>query len=151
MLRGPVEVFAFDQDGKVQLAAGTLLLIDNQIDQTTSTIRLKASFPNKDERLWPGEFVHARVLIEMLKDAVTIPSAAVQRNSQGLLAWVIKPDSTAENRPIVGGPTQNDMTVVKSGLKPGEQVVVSGQYRLKPGVKVQPTPAQEPPVQTSAQ
>jgi len=86
-----------------------------------------------------------------LKDAATIPSAAVQRNSQGLLVWVIKPDNTAENRPIIGGPTYKDMTVVKSGLKPGEQVVVSGQYRLKPGAKVQPTPIQGSPVQTSAQ
>jgi multidrug efflux system membrane fusion protein len=75
----------------------------------------------------------------------------VQRNPQGLLAWVIKPDNTAENRPITGGPTLNDMTVVKSGLKSGEQVVVSGQFRLRPGVKVQPTPMQGPPVQTSAQ
>jgi multidrug efflux system membrane fusion protein len=151
MAKGEVQVTALDQDNTHELGQGKLLLIDNQIDQTTSTIRLKASFPNKDERLWPGEFVHARVLSQTLKDAVTIPSAAVQRNSQGLLAWVIKPDSTAENRPIVGGPTQNDMTVVKSGLKPGEQVVVSGQSRLKPGVKVQPTLVQVPPVQTSAQ
>jgi multidrug efflux system membrane fusion protein len=151
MAKGEVQVAALDQDNTHELGQGKLLLIDNQIDQTTSTIRLKASFPNKEERLWPGEFVHARVLIDTLKDAVTMPSAAVQRNSQGLLAWVIKPDNTAENRPIVGGPSLNDMTVVKSGLKPGEQVVVSGQYRLKPGTKVQPTPMQAPPVQTSAQ
>jgi membrane fusion protein, multidrug efflux system len=151
MAKGEVQVAALDQDNTHELGQGKLLLIDNQIDQTTSTIRLKASFPNKDERLWPGEFVHARVLIETLKDAVTIPSAAVQRNSQGLLAWLIKPDNTAENRPIIGGPSLNDMTVVKSGLKPGEQVVVSGQYRLRPGVKVQTTPMQAPPVQTSAQ
>jgi multidrug efflux system membrane fusion protein len=151
MAKGEVQVAALDQDNTHELGQGKLLLIDNQIDQTTSTIRLKASFPNKDERLWPGEFVHARVLIETLKDAVTIPSAAVQRNSQGLLAWVIKPDNTVENRPIIGGPSLNDMTVVKSGLKPGEQVVVSGQFRLRPGVKVQPTPMQGPPVETSAQ
>jgi multidrug efflux system membrane fusion protein len=151
MAKGEVQVTALDQDYTHELGQGKLLLIDNQIDQTTSTIRLKASFPNEDERLWPGEFIHARVLIDTLKDAATIPSAAVQRNSQGLLAWVIKPDNTAENRPIIGGPTYKDMTVVKSGLKPGEQVVVSGQYRLKPGAKVQPTPMQEPPVQTSAQ
>jgi len=151
MAKGKVQVAALDQDNTHELSQGKLLLIDNQIDQTTSTIRLKASFPNKDERLWPGEFVHARVLIETLKDAVTIPSAAVQRNSQGLLAWVIKPDNTVENRPIIGGPSLNDMTVVKSGLKPGEQVVVSGQFRLRPGVKVQPTPMQGPPVETSAQ
>jgi len=151
MAKGEVQVAALDQDNTHELGQGKLLLIDNQIDQTTSTIRLKASFPNKDERLWPGEFVHARVLIETLKDAVTIPSAAVQRNSQGLLAWVIKPDNTAENQPIIGGPSLNDMTVVKSGLKPREQVVVSGQYRLRPGVKVQTTPMQAPPLQTSAQ
>jgi membrane fusion protein, multidrug efflux system len=151
MAKGEVQVAALDQDNTHELGQGKLLLIDNQIDQTTSTIRLKASFPNKDERLWPGEFVHARVLIETLKDAVTIRSAAVQRNSQGLLAWVIKPDNTVENRPIIGGPSLNDMTVVKSGLKPGEQVVVSGQFRLRPGVKVQPTPMQGPPVETSAQ
>jgi membrane fusion protein, multidrug efflux system len=151
MAKGEVQVAALDQDNTHELGQGKLLLIDNQIDQTTSTIRLKASFPNKDERLWPGEFVHARVLIETLKDAVTIPSAAVQRNSQGLLTWVIKPDNTAENRPITGGPSLNDMTGVKSGLKPGEQVVVSGQFRLRPGVKVQPTPMQGPPVETSAQ
>jgi membrane fusion protein, multidrug efflux system len=151
MAKGEVQVVALDQDNTHELGQGKLLLIDNQIDQTTSTIRLKASFPNEDERLWPGEFVHARVLIETLKGAVTIPSAAVQRNSQGLLAWVIKPDNTAENRPIIGGPLLNDMTAVKSGLKPGEQVVVSGQFRLRPGVKVQTTPMQGPPVETSAQ
>jgi membrane fusion protein, multidrug efflux system len=150
MAKGEVRVVALDQDNTRELGQGQLLLIDNQIDQTTSTIRLKASFPNQDERLWPGEFIHARVLVETLKDAVTIPSAAVQRNSQGLLAWVIKTDGTAENRPIQGGPTQNDMTVVESGLKPRELVVVSGQYRLKPGVKVQATPPQAPAAETIA-
>ena len=76
---------------------------------------------------------------------------ARQATLPGLLAWVIKPDNTAENQPIIGGPSLNDMTVVKSGLKPREQVVVSGQYRLRPGVKVQTTPMQAPPLQTSAQ
>jgi membrane fusion protein, multidrug efflux system len=137
MLKGDVLVLAFDQDNTRELGKGKLLLIDNQIDQTTSTIRLKATFPNYDERLWPGEFVRARVLVNTLKDAVTIPSAAVQRSSQGLLAWVIKPDATAENRPIETGPSVHDMTVVTNGLSPGERVVVSGQYRLKPGVKVE--------------
>jgi multidrug efflux system membrane fusion protein len=150
MAKSEVQVVALDQDNTRELGQGKLLLIDNQIDQTTSTIRLKASFPNEDERLWPGEFIHTRVLVETLKDAVTIPSAAVQRNSQGLLAWVVKPDNTAENRPIQGGPTQNDMSVVESGLKPGEQVVVSGQYRLRPGVKVEATPAQAPVAETIA-
>jgi membrane fusion protein, multidrug efflux system len=129
-------VVAMDQDNTRELGKGKLILIDNQIDQLTSTIRLKASFPNEDERLWPGEFIRARVLVNTLKDAVTVPSAAVQRNSQGLLTWVIKPDNMAENRPIVAGPSYNDMTVIESGLKSGERVVVSGQYRLRQGVKV---------------
>jgi multidrug efflux system membrane fusion protein len=136
MGKGEVSVLAMDQDNTREVGKGKLLLIDNQIDQLTSTIRLKASFPNEDERLWPGEFIRARVLVNTLKSAMTIPQAAVQRNTQGLLAWVITPDNTAENRPIEGGPNVGDMTVVESGLKPDERVVVSGQYRLRPGVKV---------------
>jgi multidrug efflux system membrane fusion protein len=145
LAKGEVTVIAMDQDNMHELGKGKLLLIDNQIDPTTSTIKLKASFPNEDERLWPGEFVRARVLVETLKDAVTIPQAAVQRNSQGLLVWIINSHDTAEDRPIVGGPTVGNMTVVKSGLKAGERVVVSGQYRLRPGAKVSfVTPQTEP-------
>jgi multidrug efflux system membrane fusion protein len=136
LAKGEVTVIAMDQDNVHELGKGKLLLIDNQIDPTTSTIKLKASFPNEDERLWPGEFVRARVLVETLKDAVTMPQAAVQRNSQGLLVWIINSNDTAEDRPIVGGPTVGNITVVKSGLKAGERVVVSGQYRLRPGAKV---------------
>jgi multidrug efflux system membrane fusion protein len=129
-------VLAFDQDNTRQLATGALLLIDNQIDQATSTIRLKASFPNEDERLWPGEFVRVRVLVDTLNNVATVPPAVVQRSSQGLFAWVIAPDNVAENRPISTGPSDDEETVVTSGLKSGERVVVRGQYRLRPGVKV---------------
>jgi len=149
--KGEVAVIAMDQDNVHELGKGKLLLFDNQIDQTTSTIRLKATFANEDERLWPGEFIRARVLVETLKDAVTIPQPAVQRNSQGLLAWVIGADNTAESRPIEGGPTVGDMTVVKSGLKAGERVVVSGQYRLRPGVKVSFVTPQAGPQAKSAE
>ena len=100
MLKGSVEVLAFDQDNVKQLARGRLLLIDNQIDQNTSTIRLKAEFPNQDERLWPGEFVHIRMLVSTRKDAVTVPPDAVQRGPDGLYVWVIKPNNTVEQRPI---------------------------------------------------
>ncbi len=137
MLKGSVPVFAFDQDNTRQLATGSLLLIDNQIDQATSTIRLKGSFPNDDERLWPGEFVRVRVLAETLKDAATIPAAAVQRSAQGPFAWVIADDETAQHRPIAVGPADGDTIAVREGLKPGERVVVSGQYRLKQGSKVE--------------
>ena len=144
MLRGEVPAVAFDQDNTHELAKGTLLLIDNQIDQLTSTIRLKATFSNEDEKLWPGEFVRVRLLANTLKDAVTIPSSAVQRSSQGVFAWVIKPDDTVENRTVQAGPSVGDVTVVTSGLKPGEKVVVSGQYRLRPGTKVAASSAGSP-------
>jgi membrane fusion protein, multidrug efflux system len=152
MEKGEVTVIAMDQDNVHELGKGKLLLIDNQIDQTTSTIRLKASFPNEGERLWPGQFVRVRVLVETLKDAVTIPQAAVQRNSQGLLAWVVDAENTAESRPIEGGPTVGGQTVVTSGLKAGERVVVSGQYRLRPGVKVSfVTPQSTPQAKSTEQ
>ena len=150
MLKGSVPVLAFDQDNTQQLATGTLLLIDNQIDQTTSTIRLKASFPNEDARLWPGEFVRVRVLADTLKNVVTVPLAVVQRSSQGLFAWVIAADDTAENRPISVGPSDDAVTVVTSGLQAGERVVVSGQYRLRAGVKVDATGPEKPVAQKLA-
>jgi multidrug efflux system membrane fusion protein len=150
MLKGEVPAVAFDQDNTQELAKGKLLLIDNQIDQLTSTIRLKASFPNEAERLWPGEFVRVRVLVNVLKDAVTIPSAAVQRSTQGVFAWVVKSDDTVENRTITTGPAVGDVTVVTNGLKPGERVVVSGQYRLRPGGKVAPNGPAAAPSATAA-
>jgi membrane fusion protein, multidrug efflux system len=136
MLRGPVSVLAFDQNNEKQLAQGQLLLIDNQIDQTTSTIRLKARFANDDERLWPGEFVHLRVQVDTRKDAVTIPPVALQRGPNGFFAWVITPDATAEQRSLDATPVNDDVTIVTKGLKPGEKVVVNGQYRLQQGSHV---------------
>lgn len=141
MLQGEVKVSAFDQENVKQLAQGKLLLIDNQIDQSTSTIRLKAEFPNQDERLWPGEFVHIRMLVATRKEAVTVPPVAVQRGPDGLYVWVIKPDKTVEQRPV-DAQTVNDKTaIVSKGLTIGEQVVVEGQSRLDEGahVNVRPT------------
>jgi len=137
MLRGPVPVIANDQDNTRQLAQGELLLVDNQIDQTTSTIRLKARFPNDDDRLWPGEFVRLRVRVGANADAVTIPPAALQRGPQGFYAWVIKPDSTAEQRPLEATPINADVVIVTKGLSVGEPVVVKGQYRLQAGSRVE--------------
>ncbi len=141
MLQGEVKVLAFDQDNVKQLAQGKLLLIDNQIDQTTSTIRLKAEFPNQDERLWPGEFVHIRMLVTTRKDAVTIPPVAVQRGPDGLYVWIVKPNNTVELRSI-DAETVNDKTaIVSKGLNTGEQVVVEGQSRLDEGTHVNVRPA----------
>jgi membrane fusion protein, multidrug efflux system len=136
MLRGPVEVLAFDQDGKVQLATGTLLLVDNQIDQATSTIRLKAQFPNEDDRLWPGEFVRVRAQVNNRMQVVTIPPPALQRGPKGVYAWVIRPDDTAEQRPLEADPVGGDTVIVTKGLTAGERVVVNGQYRLQAGARV---------------
>ena len=136
MARGPVEVIAFDQDNRRALSTGQLLLVDNIIDQTTATIRLKAIFPNEDDALWPGEFVNARILIETRSSALVIPPTAVQRGPQGLFTWVISENDTAEPRPIEVGPATKDVVVVTAGLKDGERVVTDGQYKLKRGVPV---------------
>jgi multidrug efflux system membrane fusion protein len=149
MLHGTVSVLAFDQNDKLQLAEGRLLLIDNQIDQTTSTIRLKAEFANEDERLWPGEFVRIRTLITTYKDAVTIPPVAVQRGPDGFYVWVIKPDNTVEQRPIDARIVNDDIAVAAKGLGVNERVVVNGQSRLDAGsrvtIKPSPTAPGEPP------
>jgi multidrug efflux system membrane fusion protein len=136
MLHGSVSVLAYDQNDQQQLAQGRLLLINNQIDQTTSTIQLKAEFPNADERLWPGEFVRIRILIATRKDAVTIPPVAVQRGPNGLYTWVVKPDNTAEQRSIETTSVNNDVTIVTKGVAAGERVVVNGQFRLDVGTRV---------------
>lgn len=134
--RGPVEVTAFDQDNKVALSTGTLLLIDNAIDPTTATIRLKAMFANVDDVLWPGEFVNARVLVETRHDAITVPNAAIQSGPQGLFAWVVASDDTVQPRPIEVGPTAGDSTVVTAGLADGDRLVTAGQYKLQSKTKV---------------
>jgi multidrug efflux system membrane fusion protein len=136
MLQGTVSVLAFDQNDKEQLAEGRLLLINNQIDQTTSTIQLKAEFPNTDERLWPGEFVRIRILITVRKDAITVPPVAVQRGPNGLYTWVVKPDNTVDQRSIETETVNNDVTIVTKGVAAGERVVVNGQYRLDAGSRV---------------
>jgi membrane fusion protein, multidrug efflux system len=131
MARGPVEVTAYDQDNRRALATGKLLLVDNVIDQATATIRLKAMFPNEDEKLWPGEFVNAHVLLDTRGNAVVVPSAAVQRGPQGLFVWTVTAKNLAAPRPIEVGPTYEGLTVVASGLSGGERIVTDGQYKLQ--------------------
>lgn len=133
----PMQVLAIDRDNAGQLGAGILAVIDNQIDQTTGTIKLKATFANADLRLWPGEFVNARLLLTTRKDGLTVPASVVQRGPQGVFAFVIKPDQTVETRPIKVAQTQDNVALIDEGLAAGERVVVDGQYKLQPGSKVQ--------------
>jgi membrane fusion protein, multidrug efflux system len=134
---GPVTVTALSRDDKTDLDRGTVALIDNQIDQTTGTIRVKATFPNPHHALWPGEFVNARVLVRTERKALTIPTAALQRGPQGTFTYVVKPDSTVEARPVrVVGGTSGALAVIAGGIRDGERVVTSNQYRLDPGVRV---------------
>src|SRR5215472_12658455 len=139
LARGPVEVTAFDRDNRKALATGKLLLIDNIIDQTTSTIRLKAEFANADERLWPGEFVNARLKVDTRADALVVPSAAVQRGPQGLFTWVVDERNAAHPQKIEIGPSTDDVTIVESGLADGARVVTDGQYKLQQGATVSTT------------
>jgi len=155
MLRGTVSVLAFDQNDKEQLAEGHLVLIDNQIDQSTSTIRLKAEFPNENERLWPGEFVRIRILITTYKDAVTVPPIAVQRGPDGFYVWVVKPDNTAEQRPVGAQIVNDDTAIATKGLAAGERVVTNGQSRLDIGSHIaikssNPLPGGQPSAQQQA-
>jgi membrane fusion protein, multidrug efflux system len=136
LARGPVEVTAYSQDNVHILGKGTLLLIDNIVDQASATMRLKAVFANEDERLWPGDFVNARVLLELRRDVLTIPSAAIQRGPDGIYAWVLMPGDVVQVRMIESGPTTGDQTIIVSGLNDGERVVVNGQYKLQQNSRV---------------
>ncbi|MBV8836853.1 MAG: efflux RND transporter periplasmic adaptor subunit [Alphaproteobacteria bacterium] len=140
MLRGGVTVLAYDQDGAKELSSGELLLIDNQIDQATSTIRLKARFANADTRLWPGEFVRIRAQVDAKQNAITIPPSALQRGPNGLYAWVIKPDNTAEQRYVEATTPDGNTVIVTKGLNAGEKVVVNGAYRVQVGTRVDAKP-----------
>jgi len=131
MKQGDVQVAAYDRDNVRLLSTGTLSMIDNLIDQTTATYRLKATFGNEDEKLWPGEFVNARLLLQTRKNVVVIPPVAVQRGPHGLFTWVVKQDNTVEPRPIQTGATTGNHTIVLSGVDDGDRVVTDGQYKLE--------------------
>jgi len=133
---GPVKVTTLSRDGKTELDQGTLTLIDNEIDQSTGTARLKATFANTRNTLWPGQYVNARVLVRTERNALTLPTSAVQLGPNGPFTYVIKNDSTVEVRPLTLGDESGGMTVIKSGIALNERVVTSNQYRLQPGVHV---------------
>ena len=143
MAQGPLTVEAYSQDDKTKLDEGKLDLIDNQIVQTTGTIRLRASFPNAKRLLWPGELIDARLLLETRHDGLTIPASAVQQGPNGAFVWVIGSDETVQTRPIVVSQITEGQALIDSGLRANEKIVVEGQYRLVVGTRVRELQGQE--------
>ncbi|HXF87090.1 MAG TPA: efflux RND transporter periplasmic adaptor subunit [Xanthobacteraceae bacterium] len=143
--RGPLPVEALGADNKSVIDRGTLMVIDNQVDQTTGTVRLKAEFPNAETQLWPGQFVNVRLLIDTLRQVVVVPTAAVQRGPTGVFAYVVQEDSTVAVRRIQVSQQDETRAVIGRGLEPGERVVTTGFARLTPGAKVVVTNAEDVP------
>jgi multidrug efflux system membrane fusion protein len=136
--RGAVTAVALSRDRHVELDRGTVALVDNEIDQTTGTIRVKATFPNSHHALWPGQFVNVRVQTQVHRQALVIPSSAVMRGPNGVYTYRVKADSTVEVAPLKLGVEWADNVVAEQGLAAGDRVVASNQYRLEPGVRIRP-------------
>jgi len=130
-------VLAFSQDDSTQLDEGKLELIDNQIVQTTGTIRLRATFPNARRMLWPGELVNARLLLEIRHDGLTVAASAIQQGPAGAFVWIIGADKTVQMRPVKVAQISDGQALIDSGLRAGDKLVVDGQYRLAAGVRVE--------------
>lgn len=131
-----LQVTAFDRTQTTKLATGTLMTLDNQIDTTTGTVKLRAQFDNADESLFPNQFVNAQLLVDTLHDATVIPNAAVQRGAPGTFVYLIKPDDTVTVRPVKLGPADGERVAIESGLVPGDKVVVDGADKLREGAKI---------------
>jgi membrane fusion protein, multidrug efflux system len=138
---GNFTILAVDRDNSTQLGQGKLAVIDNEIDPTTGTIRLKATFPNDDLRLWPGQFVNARLLLTTRKNGLVVPASAVQRGPDGSYVFAVKDDNTVEISTVKVGQIEKGEALINDGLKANERVVVDGQYKLQVGSRVKQAPA----------
>ena len=132
----PLSVQTFPRNSTTMLAQGNLALLNNQIDTSTGTVQLKGIFQNPSHVLWPGQYVNVRLVLGDRKQALTIPAAAVQRSQDGTYVYVVDADNTVKNQPIQLVNIQDNVAVIDKGLNPGQRVVVDGQYKLKPGIKV---------------
>jgi membrane fusion protein, multidrug efflux system len=147
----PLKTIAITTDGKRPLAEGKLAVINNQVDSTSGTIRLKAVFENKDHALWPGQSVSTRLLIATLKDATVVPDDAVQHGTEGLYAYVVNQDNKAELRKVKVSQSIDGRSVIEKGVSPGERVVVAGQFKVQPGSLVSIVVANSDPAQSKVQ
>lgn len=134
-----LKVVALGRGDTQRLDEGTLAIVDNQIDQTTGSVRFKATFPNKDQTLWPGQYVNVQLLLKTLPQVVTVPSAAIQRGPNGMYVYTVKSDSTVSIQPVDVSEMTNGTSVIDKGLDPGTKIVVAGQYRLEPGSRIHST------------
>jgi len=154
MAKGPLTVTAYSQDDKIKLDEGKVLLVNNQIVQTTGTIQLKAEFPNTAHRLWPGQLVNSYLLLNTRTDGLTIAASAVQQGPKGSYVYVVLPDGTAQLRPVTVAQISRGQALIDSGLQADETVVVDGQYRLQQGSRVRQLhgkAAQEADLQSAVQ
>jgi membrane fusion protein, multidrug efflux system len=143
----PLKVIAITTDGKKPLAEGTLSVVNNQVDSTSGTIRLKAVFDNKNHALWPGQSVSTRLLVKTLKDATVVPDDAIKHGTEGLYAYVVNSDSKAELRKVKVSQSIDGRSVVDDGLTPGQQVITAGQYKVQAGTLVTTAVAATDPAQ----
>jgi multidrug efflux system membrane fusion protein len=137
--RLPVRATLQDDPGRA--ASGYLTVIDNAVDSTTGTIKLKATFPNADGLLWPGQFVNAAITLETIANATVVPSEAVQSSQQGQFIYVVKSDGTVDPRPVTPGRAFGQKIIIDEGIRPGDSIVVDGQLRLFPGARIRPVEA----------
>ena len=149
----PLEVVAYGSDDKTELGRGKLTLIENQIDAATGTLRLKGTFENTDERLWPGEFVNVRLVLSTRKDAVTVTQRAVMQGANDSFVYVVQADNTVERRTVVVAAMQEGVAAIEKGLNTGDKVVVDGQYRLTNGarIRIDPPKPDRPPAAAEPQ
>ena len=147
--QGEMSVLAVGRDNSTVLDRGKLAVIDNEIDTSTGTIRLKATFPNSELRLWPGQFVNARLLLTVRMGGMVVPASVVQRGPEGAYAFVVNDDLTVKMSPVQVAQIDQGQALIDSGLSPGERVVVDGQYKLQPGSKIKPAEAARPETDVS--
>jgi multidrug efflux system membrane fusion protein len=151
MAKGALNTIAYGQDDRTKLDEGTLLLVDNTINQSSGTVQLKATFPNANRALWPGEFVNVRLVARVQHDGVTVPLAALQQGQNGMLVYVVQSDDTVQQRPVTVEQTLDGRALIAKGVKAGDTVVTAGQYRLSNGIKITEVAAGSPQVQDSSE
>jgi multidrug efflux system membrane fusion protein len=147
MANGKLTTIAYGQDDRTKLGDGTLLLVNNTINQSSGTVQLKATFPNENRALWPGEFVNVRLNVQLIRHAVSVPLSALQQGQSGSVVYVVQADDTVQSRRVTVAETLNGRALIKQGLQAGDMVVTAGQYRLSNGTRIAEVAASDPRVQ----